>query len=148
EFGGNTDFKVSCTAVPTAKDIDRELERMEKKIDVGADFFQTQVVYDVEKAVTFAKKAKPLGKPVILGIMPLKSLKMAMYMKDHVDGIDVPDEVISRMESGSTGIEIACDIVKDVYPYVDGIHIMALGDVKGTNRIIEFTKTLFSDPRE
>lgn len=142
EYGGSTDFKVSCTAMPTARDMDREIERMEKKIDAGADFFQTQVVYDVEKAVSFAQKAKPLGKPILMGIMPLKSLKMAKYMKDHVEGIDVPDEVISRMESGTTGIEIACGIVNEIHKYVDGIHIMALGDVKGTNQIIEYVNTL------
>ncbi len=140
EFGGKTDFKIACTAMPAARDLDRELERMEKKIEAGADFFQTQVVYDVEKAVNFAGRAKALGKPVLMGIMPLKSLKMATYMRDHVDGIDVPDDVISRMEGGATGIEIACDVIKGIQPHVDGIHIMALGDVKGTNRIIEFVR--------
>lgn len=143
EFGGNTDFKIACTAVPTARNIDSELTRMEKKIDAGADFFQTQVVYDVHKAITFSQKARELGKPVLIGIMPLKSPKMARYMKDNVEGIDVPDEVIMSMEKeGTTGIEIACNIVRDIHKYVDGIHIMALGDVKGTNRIIEYLRKL------
>ena len=69
---------------------------------------------------------------------------MAKYMKDHVEGIDVPDDVLSRMESGTSGIEIACTIVKEIHRYVDGIHIMALGDVKGTNQIIQFVKTLIN----
>jgi methylenetetrahydrofolate reductase (NADPH) len=142
EFGGTTDFRIACTAMPIAKDLDRELERVEKKVNAGADFFQTQVVYNIEKATTFALEAKRLGKPILMGIMPLKSLKMATYMRDNVDGIDVPDEVISRMEAGTTGIEIACDVIKGIYSYVDGIHIMALGDVKGTNQIIEFVKKL------
>jgi homocysteine S-methyltransferase len=115
EFGGNTDFKVACTAMPGAKDLDREVERIEKKINAGADFFQTQVVYDLDKAVKFADKSKKLGKPILMGIMPLKSIKMARYMKEHVEGIDVPDEVIAQMESGATGIEIACNIVKEIY---------------------------------
>lgn len=142
EFGGNTAFTIACTALPTARELDRELERMEKKVNAGADFFQTQVVYDVEKATAFAKKAKPLGKPILMGVMPLKSLKMAKYMKDHVEGIDVPEEIIARMENGSTGIEIVCDIIKGIHSHVDGIHIMALGDVKGTNQIIEYTHRL------
>jgi homocysteine S-methyltransferase len=142
EFGGSTDFTVACTAMPTARDLVRELERMEKKINAGADFFQTQVVYDVEKAVSFAQKAKPLGKPILMGIMPLKSVKMAKYMKEHVEGIDVPEDVIFRMENGTSGIEIACGIVREIHRHVDGIHIMALGDVKGTNQIIEYVKTL------
>jgi len=142
EFGGNTDFRIACTATPTARDLDRELERMERKVNAGADFFQTQVVYDVEKAIAFAEKAKSLGKPLLMGIMPLKSLKMAKYMKDHVDGIDVPDAVISAMENGTTGIQIACDVIKGIYGHVDGIHIMALGDVKGTNQIVDYAQAL------
>ncbi|NIO79160.1 MAG: 5,10-methylenetetrahydrofolate reductase, partial [Candidatus Aminicenantes bacterium] len=50
--------KIACTAMPTARNLDRELEKMEKKINAGADFFQTQVVYDVNKAITFSEKAK------------------------------------------------------------------------------------------
>jgi len=64
-------------------------------------------------------------------------------MKDNVEGIDIPDEIISSMEKeGKTGIEIACNIINDIYKYVDGIHIMALGDVKGTNQIIRVCKNL------
>jgi homocysteine S-methyltransferase len=143
EFGGNTDFKIACTAMPTAKDLDQQLKKMEKKIDAGADFFQTQVVYDIDKAIRFAEKAKSLGKPILMGIMPLKSVKMARYMKDNVEGIDIPEEIIFSMEKeGKTGIDIACNIIRDIYQTVDGIHIMALGDVKGTNQIIEFVRKL------
>jgi methylenetetrahydrofolate reductase (NADPH) len=145
EYGGSTDFKVACTAMPSAKDLNQEIAKMGKKISAGADFFQTQVVYDVDKTIRFAEKARSLGKPILIGIMPLKSLKMAKYMKDHVEGINVPDDVITRMESGVTGIEIACGIIKEIYRYVDGIHIMALGDVKGTNQIIEYVQTLTND---
>jgi homocysteine S-methyltransferase len=143
EFGGNTDFKVACTASPTADDLDREMEKMQRKIDAGADFFQTQVVYNTEKAVTFAEKAKALGKPVLFGIMPLKSVKMARYMREKVTGIDVPDTVISRMEKDDvSGIDIVCEIIREIHGHADGIHIMALGDVAGTNQIIEFTRRL------
>jgi len=145
EFGGNTDFKIACTAMPAARDLDRELEKMEKKINAGADFFQTQVVYDTNLAIHFSERARSLGKPILIGIMPLKSPKMAKYMKENVEGIDVPDEISSRMEKeGTTGIEIVCNIIRDIYEYIDGIHIMALGDVKGTNQIIEYVKTLMS----
>jgi len=137
EIGGNTDFSIACTATPTAKDLDSELRKMERKIKAGADFFQTQVVYDAERTIRFMDKAKDLGKPIIIGIMPLKSLKMATYMKNHVEGIEVPDQVISKLEAASTGIEICCDLVQEIYSYCDGVHIMAMGDVKGTNAIVE-----------
>ncbi|SMC69143.1 homocysteine S-methyltransferase [Desulfocicer vacuolatum DSM 3385] len=143
EFGGKTDFKIACTAMPTARNPERELERMKKKISAGADFFQSQVVYDSEKAVSFLREARKLGKPILTGVMPLKSVKMARFMNKNVEGIDVPEEVISRMENdGADGIEITCDFIKEIAEHTDGIHIMAMGDVKGTNRIIEFVNTL------
>jgi methylenetetrahydrofolate reductase (NADPH) len=142
EFGGNTDFKVACTAMPTARDLDREIEKMERKINAGADFFQTQVVYDVEKTLEFLDRAKKLGKPILAGVMPLKSLKMARYMQEKVEGIDIPEEIITLMEKeGKTGIEITCDVIKQICMHVDGIHIMAMGDITGTNQIIEFIRT-------
>jgi methylenetetrahydrofolate reductase (NADPH) len=145
EFGGKTDFKIACTAMPTARNLERELERMTKKISAGADFFQTQVVYDSEKAVNFLKEARKLDKPILIGVMPLKSVKMARFMNKNVEGIDVPEEVISRMENdGASGIEITCDFIKEIVNYTDGIHIMAMGDVKGTNRIVDFVNTLVS----
>ncbi len=143
EFGGSTDFNVACTAMPTAKNLDAEITRMEKKIAAGADFFQTQVVYDDERTLSFLEKAKPLGKPVLIGVMPLKSVKMARFMDKNVEGIDVPDTVISKMENkGATGIEIVCDLIKTLYNHTDGIHIMAMGDVAGTNKILEFITAL------
>lgn len=142
-FGGQTDFKVACTATPTATDMDREISRMGRKIEAGADFFQTQVVYNVEKAITFAQKAKALGKPILFGMMPLKSVKMAKYMQEKVVGIDVPESIIQRMEDdGVSGIDIVCEIVKEIKAYTDGIHIMALGDIAGTNKIVEFARAL------
>lgn len=143
EFGGHTDFKVSCTAMPTAKDLDREIERMTKKADAGADFFQTQVVYDAEKTITFMEKAKSLEKPILIGVMPLKSVKMARFVDDNVQGIDVPDEIFVKMEQyGATGIDLICDFIAKVHKVIDGIHIMAMGDVQGTNKIIEFVRSL------
>jgi len=125
--------------MPTSRDLDREIGRMEKKLAAGADFFQTQVVYDAPGTIEFMEKAKPLNAPVIIGIMPLKSAKMARFMDKNVEGIDVPESIISRMENqGATGIEIACDFIGQVIDHVDGIHIMAMGDVKATNAIIEF----------
>ena len=143
EFGGKTDFRIASTAMPTARNLERELERMKKKISAGADFFQTQVVYDSIKTIGFLKEAKKLGKPILIGVMPLKSVKMARFMSKNVEGIEVPEEVISRMENdGATGIEITCDFIQEIAEHADGIHIMAMGDVKGTNRIIECVNTL------
>ncbi|MDK9705474.1 MAG: methylenetetrahydrofolate reductase [Desulforhopalus sp.] len=143
EFGGNTDFTIACTAIPTAKNPELELKRMLKKITAGADFFQTQVVYDAEKTIEFLKEARKLEKPILVGVMPLKSVKMARFLNSSVEGIDVPEELIARMENdGATGIDIACDFIKEIVDYTDGIHIMAMGDIQGTNSIIDFVNTL------
>ena len=143
EFGGHTEFKVSCTAMPTARDLDHEIERMARKVKAGADFFQTQVVYDVGRTLKILEKAKSLEKPILIGLMPLKSVKMARFVSENVQGIDVPEEIIERMDKdGVTGIGIICDFIKKIRPFIDGIHIMAMGDVKGTNAIVEFTNSL------
>lgn len=143
EFGGKTDFRIACTATPTAKNMAAELERMAKKVDAGADFFQTQVVYDAKTTIPFFQEARKLEKPLLVGLMPLKSVKMARSMNNNVEGIDVPEEIIARMEqNGVSGVEISCDFIKEIIEYVDGVHIMAMGDVAGTNRLIEFIKTL------
>ena len=143
EFGGHTDFKISCTAMPTARDLDREIERMARKVTAGADFFQTQVVYDADRTVTFLEKAKFLEKPILIGLMPLKSVKMARFLNEKVQGIDVPEAIIEQMENkGASGIDVICDFLKSVYSSIDGIHIMAMGNVQNTNAIIEFVRSL------
>lgn len=142
EFKGPTDFRVSATASPVAANMDAVYARVAKKIEAGADFFQTQPVYDAGKAIAFARRMREFQVPVILGMMPLKSLKMAEYMKNNVEGVEIPDEIIEKMKSGITGVEIACEFISQVYQEIDGIHIMALGDVKASNAIIEHTKSL------
>lgn len=144
EFKGPTRFWVSATASPVATNMDAVYARVANKIEAGADFFQTQPVYDVEKAISFARRMREFKVPAILGMMPLKSLKMAEHMKNNVEGIEIPDEIIAKMKSGATGVEIACEFISQVYREIDGIHIMALGDVKGSNAIIEHTKSLVS----
>jgi methylenetetrahydrofolate reductase (NADPH) len=142
EFKGPTEFMVSATTSTTAANMDGLYSRVQRKIEAGADFFQTQPSYDAEKTIAFAAKMKGLGKPAIIGMMPLKSAKMAEYMNDHVDGINIPDEVMAKIREGIPGVKIACEFVGQVYKHIDGIHIMAMGDVNASNEIIEYTLSL------
>jgi len=144
EIKGQTEFFISAVAPPGATNLDPVIERMKKKIEAGANFFQTQPMYDLEKTKEFLSRAKGLGAPILLGIMPLKGLKMAQYMNEKVAGIDIPDEVIEKLKSGVKGAEIAKEFVKEIYGLAGlaGIHIMALGDVKATNEIIEYVRKL------
>jgi 5,10-methylenetetrahydrofolate reductase len=94
-------FFIGAAAAPFADPIDYRPYRLAKKVNAGANFIQTQLIYDVEAFKTFMQKVRELGlheKTYILaGVGPLKSPGMARYMKDSVPGILVPDEIISRM---------------------------------------------------
>jgi 5,10-methylenetetrahydrofolate reductase len=94
-------FFVGAAAAPFADPIDFRPYRLAKKVQAGADFIQTQLVYDVPAFATFMEKVRALGLHrqtyILAGVGPLKSPGMARYMKDSVPGILVPDELIERM---------------------------------------------------
>ncbi len=111
--------------------------RLAKKIKAGAQFIQTQIVYNIERFKNFMKMCEEQGlldKVYILaGITPPKSLGMLKYMKYNVPGLDVPDKLIKRLESAKDkkeeGINIAVEIIEQVkeIPGIRGVHIMAIG---------------------
>ena len=114
--------------------VDAQLAKMERKVAAGADYFQTQAVFEPEKFIKFMEKAKQFGKPVQVGIIIPKSAGMAKFMNNNVAGIHVPDEMIEELKAdkektkaGITGVEIAARIIKECKPYCQGVHIMALG---------------------
>ena len=127
-------FAKGAVVSPCSDSIDAQLAKMERKVMAGADYFQTQAVYEPEKFIKFMEKAKEFGKPVQLGIVIPKSVGMAKYMNANVAGIHVPDEMIAELaadkektKAGITGVEIAARIIKECKPYCQGVHIMALG---------------------
>ncbi|MZL63606.1 5,10-methylenetetrahydrofolate reductase, partial [Blautia massiliensis] len=119
---------------PCSDSVDAQLAKMERKVAAGADYFQTQAVFEPEKFIKFMEKAKQFGKPVQVGIIIPKSAGMAKFMNNNVAGIHVPDEMIEELKAdkektkaGITGVEIAARIIKECKPYCQGVHIMALG---------------------
>jgi len=140
DLGGNAlvgeapSFAKGAVVSPCSDSVDAQLAKMERKVLAGADYFQTQAVYDSEKFIKFMEKAKQFGKPVQLGIVIPKSAGMAKFMNANVAGIHVPDDMIAELaadkekaKAGITGIEIAARIIKECKPYCQGVHIMALG---------------------
>ena len=140
DLGGNElvgeppKFAKGAVVSPCSESVDAQLAKMERKVMAGADYFQTQAVYEPEKFIQFMEKAKQFGKPVQLGIVIPKSAGMAKFMNNNVAGIHIPQEMIDelaadkeRAKAGITGIEIAARIIKDCKPYCQGVHIMALG---------------------
>jgi len=142
EFKGGTNLTISATATPGANNLEAEISKMTRKIEAGADFFQTQPIYDVVQAKTFLSQARGLGKPILLGIMPLKGLKMVEFINKHVAGVTVPESIIAEMDQGKIGFDIACEFIREIYQEVDGLHIFGMGDIATTNKLIEFTRVL------
>ena len=134
--GKTTDMFLGAAANPFAYPHEFRAVRMGKKIANGADFIQTQIIYNLDRFAEFMKTACELGlheKAYILaGVTPPKSLGMARYMKKFVPGMDVTDEVINRMKGAKDkkqeGINICVDIINQVkeIPGVAGVHVMAI----------------------
>ena len=140
DLGGNPlvgeppKFAKGAVVSPCSESVDAQLAKMERKVMAGAEYFQTQAVYEPEKFIEFMEKAKQFGKPVQLGIVIPKSAGMAKFMNNNVAGIHIPQEMIDELaadkekaKAGITGVEIAARIIKECKPYCQGVHIMALG---------------------
>ena len=119
---------------PCSDSVDVQLAKMERKVAAGAEYFQTQAVYEPEKFIQFMEKAKQFGKPVQLGIVIPKSVGMCRYMNANVAGIHIPEDMINELKAdkektkaGITGVEIAARIIRECKPYCQGVHIMAMG---------------------
>ncbi len=127
-------FAKGAVVSPCSESVDAQLAKMERKVMAGAEYFQTQAVYEPEKFIAFMEKAKQFGKPVQLGIVIPKSAGMAKFMNKNVAGIHIPDEMIEELaadkekaKAGITGVEIAARLIRECRPYCQGVHIMALG---------------------
>ncbi len=142
-FQGQTDFHVSAACRPGARDLEAEVERMRQKAAAGADFIQTQPIFHAEKARLFMESVKDLRLPVIMGIMPLRSLKTAEFMNKNVPGITIPPEVMEAIATSEQAmIDVICRLISEIHHLVNGIHIMAMGDVEVTNVLIGYIRNL------
>lgn len=127
-------FSKGAVVSPCSDSVDVQLAKMEAKVKAGAEYFQTQAVYEPEKFIKFMEKAKQFGVPVQLGIVIPKNAGMAKYMNDNVAGVCVPDYMIEELKkdkektkAGITGVEISARIIRECKDYCQGVHIMALG---------------------
>ena len=127
-------FAKGAVVSPISDSVDAQLAKMERKVMAGADYFQTQAVFEPEKFIKFMESAKQFGKPVQLGVIIPKSVGMCKFMNNNVAGVHVPDEMLDELradkektKAGITGIEIAARIIRECRPYCQGVHIMALG---------------------
>ena len=134
--GNEPKLFLGCAANPFADPFEFRPLRLAKKVRAGADFVQTQIIYNVEKFARFMEMARDLGVHekcyILAGVTPPKSLGMAKYMKKFVPGLDVTDDVLARLSDAKDqreeGINICVDIIRQVQeiPGVAGVHVMAI----------------------
>ena len=131
---GTPQLTVGAVFNPGASDVSAEIENLRRKEDSGAEFFQTQAVFDPAAFEHFMKKARPT-RPVLAGVIPIKSVKMAKYMNEKVPGIEIPASLIEEIQGAgddrdqiaAVSINIAARTVRALRSTVRGVHIMAIG---------------------
>jgi methylenetetrahydrofolate reductase (NADPH) len=147
--GGGPPFFVGAAANPFAEPMNLRPYRLAKKAAAGADFIQTQLIYDMELFRDYMKRVVDLGvhekTAILAGVGPLKSSGMARYLRDKVPGMRVPDAVVQRMEGAvagidkedkaarqeawrAEGIELCIEQIEELREIegIAGIHIMAI----------------------
>jgi len=131
--GNPPKFCMGAVVNPGADPIEPQIIKMEKKIEAGAEFFQTQAVYDIKTFENFLSKIKNLKTTILAGIVLLKSAGMAKYMNENVAGVFVPQNLIDEIKSVSKedrvkkSVEIAARLIKELKPMCQGVHIMPIG---------------------
>lgn len=144
-------FNFGVAGNPNADPIEPEILKIERKIELGADFIQTQAVYDTELAKKFVKEISHLNVPVLIGIAPFKSMGMMDWMVKNVPGILVPEQIQNRLkiarEKGgkeaflNENVEIFGELIKNIIKTkINGIHIMTMGFEWIVPKIIERAK--------
>ncbi len=132
---GGVEFCAGAIVTPEAQPIEPQLIKFEKKIEAGAEFFQTQAIYDLENFTKFMDYARPFKTKILAGIVLLSSARMAKYMTENVPGIFVPQALIDELSGApkeemlAKGIEIAGRTIAALKngAVCDGVHIMAIG---------------------
>ena len=139
ELSGATDFFVGAVVTPEADPIEPQMYKFARKVEAGADFFQTQAVYDMDNFQGFMEKAREITAgttvKIMAGLVVLTGLGMAKYMNRAVPGIFVPDTLLEELGSVAKeeqlhkGMEIAARHIRFLREnkVCDGVHIMAIG---------------------
>ena len=140
DLGGNAldgavEFCMGAIVTPEAEPLEPQLIKFEKKVEAGAEFFQTQAIYDLDNFKKFMDYARKFNTKILAGIVLLSSARMARYMTANVPGIFVPQDLLDEMSAApkeemlAKGIEIAgrtiAALKKDAV--CEGVHIMAIG---------------------
>jgi methylenetetrahydrofolate reductase (NADPH) len=138
---------IGAVANPFADPFEFRVMRLAKKIDAGADFIQTQCIFDMKKFADWMKMVVDEGLHkkvyILAGLTPVRSHKALKYMKNNVAGMSIPDELITRMEAAEDpkqeGVKICVEMIEQIKGMegVAGIHLMPIGWESITPVILE-----------
>jgi len=154
EIAGAVPLLIGAAANPFAKPYEFRALRLAKKVQAGADYVQTQCVFDVAMFVEWMKAVRDLGVHtkcrILAGVTPLKSAGMAPYMSENVSGVVIPETIVKRMndaprgKGAETGLAICAEIIEQLRGIegVAGIHIMAIEWEQKVREIVQTAKLL------
>ena len=154
ELDGAPRLFIGAAANPFAEPFEWRVHRLAKKVEAGADFVQTQCVFNMDKARRWMAMANDMGLTervsILMGVTPMKSVGMARYMAAKVPGMDVPEEIIKRLQGvekkrvANEGIEIACEQIEEFKEMrgVAGVHLMPIEWERKVPEIAERAKVL------
>ncbi|HEV8539490.1 MAG TPA: bifunctional homocysteine S-methyltransferase/methylenetetrahydrofolate reductase [Bacteroidota bacterium] len=128
-IGSPTSFYIACAANPSADNLDAEIDKMEKKVEAGANIFFTQPVFEMNTLETFLKRIDHLKTPIMLGIIPLRSYKHADFLHNEIPGMRIPEKFREMIrgagaDAGKVGVKLARDFIKEAKPCVAGVYMM------------------------
>ncbi|MGD8271618.1 MAG: methylenetetrahydrofolate reductase [Desulfobacterales bacterium] len=145
DLDGGVSFCAGAIVTPEADPLEPQLIKFEKKLEAGAEFIQTQAVYDLDKFKEFMDYARQFDIKILAGIILLTSAAMARFMNKNIAGVFVPQDLIDEMASApkgqalAKGIEITGRMIKRIYEekMCDGVHIMAIGKEEKVPEIMQ-----------
>jgi methionine synthase I (cobalamin-dependent)/5,10-methylenetetrahydrofolate reductase len=128
-IGEPTCFLIACGANPTTADMDREISRLEKKLEAGVDIVFTQPVYELKTLEQFLGRTSHLRFPLMLGVLPLRSYKHAEFLHNEVPGINIPENIRERIrgagdKAASVGVQLAIEFLREAKAMVQGVYLL------------------------
>ena len=154
EIAGRPEMFIGAAANPFGQPYEFRVHRLAKKIAAGADFIQTQCIYNMDRFREWVRQSNEMGLTekvfILAGVTPMKSLGMARYMQKNVPGMDVPDWVIQRLQGvekkqqAAEGIAICCEQIEEFRQMegVAGVHLMAIEWEHRVPEIVEKARLL------
>jgi homocysteine S-methyltransferase len=145
-IGSPTRFAIACASNPAAADQEVEFSKLRAKIEAGATFAQTQPIYDLDALARFLERPEARAIPILIGLIPLLSLKQTLFFANEVPGVVVPPAIQDRMRKAhergpehekAEGLSIARELAAGISKLARGLHIMPMGKYRTAGEILE-----------